>query len=124
MRAAIYARKSNDDNDKNPENKAVENQKAGARRFIEKQGWTLDEDYIFVDDGISGAECVNRPGLARLLASLKHFDVLVMSESARLGHDMTRNATVMMEIIEAGKRIFYYFTGEEEKADSPEQKSF
>jgi DNA invertase Pin-like site-specific DNA recombinase len=61
----------------------VEHAKAYARR----KGWTVDESCIFVDDGVSGAEFVNRPGFMRLMNSLKSkpiFGILV-SEESRLG---------------------------------------
>ena len=122
MKAAIYARKSNDDNDRDADNKSVTRQVEHARAFAEAKGWTVDDEHIFIDDGISGAEYQNRPGFLRLMNALKHFDVLVMSESSRLGRDMMRNATAIVEIIESGPRIFYYLTGEEEKADTPEQR--
>jgi len=38
----------------------------------------VDEEHVYVDDGISGAEYVQRPGLLRLLDHLRQFDVLVM----------------------------------------------
>ncbi len=122
MRAAIYARKSTDDNDRDADNKSVTRQVEHARAFAKSRGWTVDDEHIFVDDGISGAEYQNRPGFLRLMNNLKHFDALVMSESSRLGRDMMRNATAIVEIIESGPRIFYYLTGEEEKADTPEQR--
>jgi DNA invertase Pin-like site-specific DNA recombinase len=50
------------------------------------------------------------------------FDVLVMSESSRLGRDMTRNAFYIVTLLEAGIEIHYYLTGEQERADTPEQK--
>ena len=37
----------------------------------------MDDDHIYSDDGISGAEYVDRPGLTKLLAHLKEFDVIV-----------------------------------------------
>jgi len=127
MRAAIYARKSNDDSDRNPENRSTIRQIERARAYAKAKGWTLDEGYIYSDDGVSGAEYVNRPGFARLIASLPKrgeppFDVLIMSEASRLGRDMARNTMYVLTLIEAGVRIFYYLTDEEEKADSPEQK--
>ena len=48
------------------------------------KGWTVDAAHVYVDDGISGAEFVNRPGLSALLAALSPrppFDVLVIAES-------------------------------------------
>ena len=44
------------------------------------------------------------------------FDMLIMSEASRLGRDMTRNAAYVVSIIEAGVRIWYYLTDEEERA--------
>jgi site-specific DNA recombinase len=120
--AAIYARKSTDDNDKDAVNKSVTRQVERARDYAKEKGWVIEEDLIFTDDGISGAEYVNRPGLARLMTSLKRFDVLLTSEASRLGRDMTRNAVFVLDLIENGKQIFYYLTDEEERADTPEQK--
>ena len=75
MKAAIYARKSNDDNDRNEGNKSVTRQIERARAYIEARGWGMDEAHIFVDDGISGAEFIKRPGLLRMLNGLKGIDV-------------------------------------------------
>ena len=128
LRAAIYARKStNDDKDRNPENKSVAHQIERAKAYAASKDWTVSDEYIFKDEGISGAEYVNRPGLGQLIACLPKrgkppFDVLVMSESSRLGRDITRNAAFVVSIIESGVRIFYYLTDEEEKADTPEQQ--
>jgi site-specific DNA recombinase len=122
MRAAIYARKSTDDNDRDDANKSVTRQVDVAREYAERKGWTVDDTHVYMDDGISGAEYQNRPGLLRLMNHVKEFDVLVMSESSRLGRDMTRNATYVVDILESDVRIFYYLTDEEEKADTPEQK--
>ncbi|MEW8462110.1 MAG: recombinase family protein, partial [Candidatus Thiodiazotropha endolucinida] len=121
MKVAIYARKSTDD-DRNEDNKSVKRQVRSAKAYAKKMQWVVDDDHIYIDDGISGAEYQNRPGFTRLLTNLKEFDVLLMSESSRLGRDMLRNAYHVGEIIDSGVRIFYYLTEEEEKADTPEQK--
>jgi len=127
MTCAIYSRKSNDDSDKQVDNKSVTRQVEHAKAFASKHGWTVDDDHVYVDDNVSGAEYENRPGLARLMAALPKrgkppFDVLIMSESSRLGRHMTRNAAFMVSILESGVRVWYYLTGEKEKADTPEQK--
>lgn len=122
MKCAIYARKSNDDNDKNEEYKSVARQIEHARAYIEKKGWQVLPDHIYMDDAISGAEYVNRPGMHRLLNNLKSFDAIVMSESSRFGRDMARNTSYIINIVENGVRIFYYLTDEEEKAETPEQR--
>jgi DNA invertase Pin-like site-specific DNA recombinase len=122
LKAAIYARKSTDDSNRNPENKSVTRQMDNAKTYAQTKGWTVDERHIYVDDGISGAEFHNRPGLKRLLNDLKQFDVVIMSEVSRLGRDMLRNAVVIDEIVAKGRRLFYYLSNEEEKADTPEQR--
>lgn len=121
MKAAIYARKSNDD-DRIEENKSITRQKDRAIAFAEKNGWTVDVEHVFEDDGISGAEYERRPGLIKMLARIEDFDVIVMSEISRLGRDMVRNAVVIDDIRAAGVRLFYYLTNEEEFADTPEQR--
>ena len=55
MIAAIYARKSNEQNDVTEEQKSVTRQIDGARRFISTKGWTISDEHVYVDDGISGA---------------------------------------------------------------------
>jgi len=101
MRAAIYARKSQDDSDKSIDNRSTTRQVDRAREYATSKGWEADEEHIYIDDGVSGAEYESRHGLARLMASLPKrgrppFDVLIMSESSRLGRDMTRNSAYMV----------------------------
>ena len=128
LRAAIYARKSNDDNDKAAEDKSVARQIAHAREFIKRKGWTFaGEDHVYADDGVSGAEFKNREGLNNLLAALPQrgappFDVLVRSEHSRLGRDMRNTTGAFGEIIEAGVRVFFYLTDEELRLDTDEQE--
>ena len=126
LQAAIYCRVSAEDV-RDAKNKSVEHQREQALAYAEKKGWTVKPEFVFVDDGVSGGEYVNRPGLGRLLATLPKrgkppFDVLVMSESSRLGRDMLRNASLVVDLIESGVKIHYYLTDEEEQADTPEQR--
>ncbi len=122
MKAALYTRKSTDDSDKHEDNRSVARQIERARAFCAARDWTVAEDHIYADDGISGAEYQNRPGLLRLMAHLKEFDVVVMSEISRLGRDMVRNAVVIDELRGAGVQLWYYLTAEQEHADTPEQR--
>ncbi len=123
MRCAIYARKSTED-DRHEHNKSTTRQIEHTRQFIQVKGWTVAEDHIYTDDGISGAEFQNRPGFQALIAALKpkSFDAIVCSEPSRLGRDMTFTAYHIRQIVDADVRIFYYLTGEEEKADTPEAR--
>jgi DNA invertase Pin-like site-specific DNA recombinase len=75
--AAIYARKST-------EQSAVPDE----AKSVTRQGRSVRDEHIYVDDGISGAEFANRPGFVRLMAALRPrppFQVLIMSEASRLG---------------------------------------
>jgi DNA invertase Pin-like site-specific DNA recombinase len=103
MIAAIYARKSTDQHVADEE-KSVTRQVQHASDYAERKGWTLSDDLVFVDDGISGAEFVKRPGFLRLMNALKPrppFQVLIMSEAARPRVDRGR---VRAEAADAGGR--------------------
>ena len=116
MIAAIYARKSTEQTGVSEEEKSVTRQIEHAKAYAAKKGWTVPEELIFVDDGISGSEFIMRPGFSRLMNSLKPkppFEFLVMSEESRLGRDRIRTEYSMLEIVEAGVRMFCYLTDQE-----------
>ena len=52
MRAAIYARKSTDQNVADEE-KSVAWHVERARAYALRKGWTVAEEHVYVDDGIS-----------------------------------------------------------------------
>ncbi len=91
-----------------------------------KKGWTVSEDHIYSDDGVSGAEFGDRrPGFMRLMSALKPkppFQVLVMSEESRLGREQTRTQYALLEITEAGVRVFFYLEDQERKMDTATDK--
>src|SRR5262244_1994792 len=94
MIAAIYARKSTDQN-VSDEEKSVTRQIERARAYAERKGWTVAEEHIYADDGISGAEFQKRPGFLRLMNALRprpSFQVLVMMEESRLGREQIETA--------------------------------
>src|SRR5688500_10362478 len=100
MIAAIYARKSTEQNGASEEAKSVTRQIENASAFAARKGWNVGgDDMIFKDDGVSGALFgASRPGLARLLLALKPrppFDVLVMSEQSRLGREQFETGYVL-----------------------------
>ena len=68
MIAAIYARKSTAQ-DVGEGAKSVTRQVDKAKRFASQQGWLMDERYVFVDDGISGAETTLLSARARMIAA-------------------------------------------------------
>jgi len=90
MICAIYARKSTDQNGVSEEEKSVTRQIEHAKAYALRKGWTVAEEHIYSDDGISGAEFVKRPGFFRLMNALKPrpaFQGLFMSEESRLGRE-------------------------------------
>lgn len=90
MIAAVYARKSTEQNGVGDEAKSVARQIEHAKAYAARKGWDADDAYVYSDDGISGAEFKKRPGLLRLLNGLApraSFQVLVMSEESRLGRE-------------------------------------
>ena len=90
MAVAIYARKSTDQAGVVEEAKSVTRQIEHAKDYARGKGWSVVDDYVYVDDGISGAEFAKRPGFLRLMNALKPsppFQVLIMSEESRLGRE-------------------------------------
>ncbi|MGH7487996.1 MAG: recombinase family protein, partial [bacterium] len=123
MISAIYARKSTSQ-DVADDQKSVARQIDGARRYAASKGWTVAEDHVYVDDGVSGAEFANRPGFLRLMNALKPraFDVLVMSEESRLGREAIETAYALKRIITADVRVFFYLENRERTLDSATDK--
>lgn len=125
MIAAAYCRKSNDQFGVTDELRSVARQLEGARNYAASKGWIIPDEFVFVDDGISGAEFANRPGYLRLLNALKPrpgFDVLLMSEESRLGREQIETAYALKQIITAGVRVFYWLEDRERTLDSPTDK--
>lgn len=121
MIAAIYARKSTEQTGVSEDERSVTRQVDHARAYAERKGWTVAEEHIYVDDGVSGAEFLKRPGLLRLMNALKPrppFAVLIMSEEARLGREQIETAYVLKQIIDAGVRVFFYLEDRERPLDT------
>src|SRR5262245_9268605 len=111
--AAIYARKSTEqqvaDNAK-----SVARQVALARAFAARQGWSVPEEHVYIDDAISGAEYVKRPAYLRLMAALEPappFGALIVMEQSRLGRDTGRVLLAIEALEEAGVAIWSYQDG-------------
>jgi DNA invertase Pin-like site-specific DNA recombinase len=125
MRAAIYARKSTEQNGVADDQKSVARQIDHARAYATSNGWTVDEAHIYVDDGISGAEFAARPGFVRLMNAVKPrpaFQVLIMSEESRLGREAIETAYALKTLITAGVRVWFYLENRERTLDSPTDK--
>jgi site-specific DNA recombinase len=123
--AAIYARKSTDQTGVVEQERSVARQVEHARAYAAGKGWTVGDDHVYVDDGISGAEFKNRPGFLRLMNALKpapRFQVLIMSEESRLGREAIETAYALKQLVTAGVRVFFFLEDRERTLDSPTDK--
>ena len=98
-RAALYARKSNEDA-RNP-GKSVSDQLRQARAEADRRGYVVEESLVFADDGISASRHARRkarPGFAALLAAIEEgrVDVVLMAEQSRA----TRRLAVVGALME------------------------
>jgi site-specific DNA recombinase len=114
MNAAVYARKSTDQSGVSAEAKSVTRQIEHAKAFAAKRGWTVDDEHVYVDDGISGTEFKRRPGFMRMMSALAPrppFRVLVVSEQKSIGREMSETSYVIKQLAQAGVTIYEYFHG-------------
>lgn len=114
MRAAIYARRSTEE-----QAASLDVQVDEAKRYLDGKGWMLAPEHIYIDDAVSRAEFVKRPGLARLRSAAADglLDVIVMRDETRLGGDMLNSTLVAKELLDAGLRIVHYATGKDVRLD-------
>jgi len=109
MIAAIYSRKSTDQTD----DVSVERQVELSRAFATTRGWTVADEHIYVDPGISGAEYVKRPEYLRMMKAGTDaaFGALIVMEQSRLGRDTGRVLLAIQTLEEAGVEIWSYQSG-------------
>lgn len=119
MRCAIYARKSTEE-----QIASLDVQVDEATRYIESKGWTVAPGHVYQDSAVSRAEFKKRPGLIALLNALNsgEFDAIILRDDSRLGGDMHRTGLVVQDMVEAGKRLFCYFEGNEITLDGATDK--
>lgn len=115
MNAAIYARKSTEQNGMSDENKSVTRQVEHAKQYAAKNGWGVIDEDIYIDDGISGAEFVKRLGFVRLMNAIKEkpsFQALIMSEESRLGRGRIETEHNLKRIVDAGVQRWLRLIGQ------------
>lgn len=113
LRAAIYARKSTEQNGVADEARSVTRQVEGARAFIERQGWTLDERHVYADDGVSGALFINRPEFQRMMrdAGAGAFQAVVFYDLDRFGRHAHNTMVALNELVDLGVEAWDFSTG-------------
>lgn len=85
-----------------------------AREFATAKGWTVAEQHVYVDDGISGAMFdEQRPGLAALLVAVERgeFRAVVTMDESRIGRDQYRAAYVLQQLHDGGVAVWFYQDG-------------
>lgn len=125
MNAAIYARKSTAQDNLADVEKSVARQIEHARSYAVRKGWTVLEDHVYVDDGISGAEFANRAGFVRLMNALKPrppFQVLVMSEESRLGREAIETSYTLKQLLQANVQVWFYLEDRQRTLESATDK--
>ena len=122
MIAAIYARRSTEQDDVADSEKSVTRQEGGARAFIAMKGWTLDEAHVYTDDGVSGAFFTNRAQFQRMMqdAASGAFQVLVLFDLDRFGRDGHKTMVALNALADLGVTVWDYSTGSAIDLDSSE----
>ena len=124
MNAAIYARKSTKQDDVAEEAKSVPRQVNGARAFIKKKEWHLDESCVYTDDGVSGALFENRAEFQRMMrdAALRAFHALVFFDLDRFGRDAQKTMVALNTLADLDIEIWDYSKGRAIDLDSFETR--
>ena len=103
MRVAIYVRVSTQ---RQAQAHTIDQQMVRLSAHIEAQGWILEPEHIYRDDGYSGAK-LNRPGLDSLRdrAALAEFDVVLITEPDRLARNYVHQMLLIEELERRGIRV-------------------
>lgn len=114
VNAVIYIRVSTDE-----QRESAAAQESEGRRFAERQGWSVVG--VYRDVGVSGAEFIDRPELARLLADVRRkprpWEIAIVRDLDRIGRDGPRTMLAVEGLLEHGARLWQYSTGTEQKSD-------
>ncbi len=117
MRAALYARVSSDHQ---RETQTVDSQLSALRQFAAEQGWVLEKQHVYVDDGESGFY-FDRPALDRLRDAARDglIDLLLVHDPDRLARRYAYQVLLLEEFERWGVKVRFL---KQPPADSPEQQ--
>jgi len=112
MRAAILARKSNDDK-RNQLNKlsGVESCKVqieNGRAVAAELGVTVVEDYVWSFEDVQGDDMGRPLDMVIQVAKAGRFDVLIMRDMDRAAREAVRQTAFAVQLGDAGARVFEY----------------
>ncbi len=120
LRSALYVRRSKEEH----QAASIDVQTGEGTSYIAREGGTIAPEHIYVDADHGRAEFKKRPALIAMLnaAERRAFDVVVVRDESRLGGDTNRTSLFMQDLLDAGVRLFYYFTDEEVTIDGAVDK--
>lgn len=103
MRIAIYARVSTQ---RQAQTQTIEQQIERLQAHIKAQGWMLEAEHTYLDNGYSGAK-LNRPGLDALRdhAALADFDLVLITAPDRLARNYVHQVLIIEELAKRGIRV-------------------
>lgn len=114
--AAIYTRVSSD---QQRENKTIDSQVAELLHFAQEQGCIVPEEYIFKDEGYSGAILI-RPGLEKVrdLSAEGQIQAVLVYSPDRLSRNYAYQVVLMDEFSACGTEVLFVNSP---KAETPEE---
>ena len=100
MRVAIYVRVSTQ---RQAQSQTIEQQIERLQKYIREQGWVLEAEQIYQDNGYSGAK-LNRPGLDALRdhAALADFDLVLITAPDRLARNYVHQVLIIEDLAKRG----------------------
>jgi site-specific DNA recombinase len=103
MKVALYVRVSTQ---RQAQTQTIEDQLQRLTSYIEDKQWVLDDDYIFRDDGYSGAK-LNRPALNRLRDKVRSQSVnlVLLTAPDRLARNYVHQVLLIEEMENSGCTI-------------------
>ncbi|MFL5705292.1 MAG: recombinase family protein [Ktedonobacteraceae bacterium] len=103
MRVAVYVRVSTQ---RQAQAQTIEHQLDRLQEYSQSQGWPWKEEFIFRDDGYSGAS-LRRPGLDRLREQVRQaaFDRVVLTEPSRLARNYVHQMLLLEEFERGGCHV-------------------
>jgi site-specific DNA recombinase len=103
MRVAIYARVSTT---RQAQTQTIEQQLTRLQAYAQEQGWSVEEQHLYRDDGYSGAS-LHRPGLDRLRdrVALAELDLVLITTPDRLARKYVHQVLLLEELEQHGCRV-------------------
>ncbi|MBK8500926.1 MAG: recombinase family protein [Saprospiraceae bacterium] len=114
--AAIYTRVSSD---QQKENKTIGSQVDELLNFAKEQGYVVPDEYVFKDEGYSGAILV-RPGLEKVrdLSAEGQIDAVLIYSPDRLSRNYAYQVVLIDEFATSGTEVLFVNSP---KGDTPEE---